>query len=209
MLPHCVGQAVLIPANRAKGQRLVAAAFKLQRVTDDSMAVVGRWTGILTWSCNRSIRIVCRRYTAGRVPRWSRRPARSSRVRATTQMPTWTSTTPSMVSLAGRPLCTGRRGGTGSTRKPIARFSAGHVCGSKAGTRRVADGPSAPDAGRSAYSRGLRCAPIIWRRPAHNYFLLYRPGETAAVQDLPSTLTEMQKMIASELSAGIATLFLD
>lgn len=40
-------------------------------------------------------------------------------------------------------------------------------------------------------------------------FHLIATGETAAVQDLPNSETEMRKMIASKLFAGAATLFLD
>lgn len=212
MISQRDGQAVLVPVDRATGRRLAAAAFDLLRVTDDSVTVVA--------PMDRDIDVIFSPVYTDSLP-----PLHS-----VTRSPLVTETG-EIVTRSGYHAGAGVYVDLDDSLDGISvpdEPSAQDVEEARALLEDVLhDFPWVTPADRTRALGALLTLlvrPMLATSPMHvisavrrssgkglltDVFHLIATGETAAVQNLPGTETEMRKMIASKLFAGAATLFLD
>lgn len=212
MISQRDGRAVLVPVDRATGRHLAAAAFDLLRGTDDSVMVVA--------PMDRDIDVIFSPVYTDSLP-----PLHS-----VTRSPLVTETG-EIVTRSGYHEGTGvyvdlddSLAGISVPEKP----SVQDVGKARALLEdALHDFPWVTPADKTRALSALLTPlvrPLLPTAPMHvtsavrrssgkglltDVLHLIATGETAAVQDLPGTETEMRKMIASKLFAGAATLFLD
>ena len=212
MISQRDGQAVLVPVDRATGRRLAAAAFDLLRVTDDSVTVVA--------PVDKDIDVIFSPVYTDSLP-----PLHS-----VTRSPLVTGTG-EIVTRSGYHAGAGVYVDLDDSLAGISvpdEPSAQDVEEARALLEDILhDFPWVTPADRTRALGALLtplARPMLATAPMHvisavrrssgkglltDVFHLIATGETAAVQDLPGTETEMRKVIASKLFAGAATLFLD
>ncbi len=212
MIPRRDGQAVLVPVDRATGRRLAAAAFDLVRETDNSTTVVA--------PVDKDIDVIFSPVYTDSLP-----PLHS-----VTRSPLVTETG-EIITRSGYHKGTGVYVDLDDSLTGISvpdKPSAQDVENARVLLEDVLyDFPWVTPADRTRALGALLtplARPMLTTAPMHvisavrrssgkglltDVFHLIATGETAAVQDLPGTETEMRKVIASKLFAGAATLFLD
>ena len=212
MISRRDGQAVLVPVDRATGRRLAAAAFDLVRETDDSTTVVA--------PMDKDIDVIFSPFYTDSLP-----PLHS-----VTRSPLVTETG-EIITRSGYHKGTGVYVDLDDSLIGISvpdKPSDQDVENAKVLLEDVLyDFPWVTPADRTRALGALLtplARPMLTTAPMHvisavrrssgkglltDVFHLIATGETAAVQDLPGTETEMRKVIASKLFAGAATLFLD
>lgn len=212
MISRRDGQAVLVPVDRATGRRLAAAAFDLVRETDDSTTVVA--------PMDKDIDVIFTPFYTDSLP-----PLHS-----VTRSPLVTETG-EIITRSGYHKGTGVYVDLDDSLTGISvpdKPSDQDVENAKVLLEDVLyDFPWVTPADRTRALGALLtplARPMLTTAPMHvisavrrssgkglltDVFHLIATGETAAVQDLPGTETEMRKVIASKLFAGAATLFLD
>ncbi|MER0071652.1 DNA polymerase I, partial [Corynebacterium sp. KPL2850] len=212
MISRRDGQAVLVPVDRATGRRLAAAAFDLVRETDNSTTVVA--------PVDKDIDVIFSPVYTDSLP-----PLHS-----VTRSPLVTETG-EIITRSGYHKGTGVYVDLDDSLTGISvpdKPSDQDVENAKVLLEDVLyDFPWVTPADRTRALGALLtplARPMLTTAPMHvisavrrssgkglltDVFHLIATGETAAVQDLPGTETEMRKVIASKLFAGAATLFLD
>lgn len=212
MISRRDSQAVLVPVDRATGRRLAAAAFDLVHETDNSTTVVA--------PVDKDIDVIFSPVYTDSLP-----PLHS-----VTRSPLVTETG-EIITRSGYHRGTGVYVDLDDSLTGISvpdKPSAQDVENAKVLLEDVLyDFPWVTPADRTRALGALLtplARPMLTTAPMHvisavrrssgkglltDVFHLIATGETAAVQDLPGTETEMRKVIASKLFAGAATLFLD